>query len=70
MKGIMNFLVTTYLGGVTCIVIGILVIWHTIRNPDTDKNAWFAGDLKGWAGGIGAIALGIVILIAKLIGKL
>jgi len=70
MKDFFDYMFSSYWGGVILILLGWYLIRDTIKNPDTDENKWFAGDLSGWAGGIGFILIGITIIIAKMVGKL
>lgn len=63
---IMEFLVTTYLGGFFFILLGIIIVRYTIRNPDK-KGYPINGDIKGWFSGIGFILLGTIVLIFKLL---
>ncbi len=69
MNKILDFLASTYLGGFTDIVIGILVLVFTIRTP-MPKNDFLGGNVKGIAAGIGIILMGTTVIIAKLMGKL
>ena len=70
MNQIMDFLVTTYLGGLACIILGIIAISIIFKFPTKEEDQWFAGDLKGWFAGVGFIVLGILVILLKLFGVL
>ena len=70
MKTILDFLATTYLEAIICILIGTCTIWWTNKRPEKKEDSWQASDISGWAGGIGFTLIGITIIIAKLVGKL
>jgi hypothetical protein len=61
-----RFIVTSYIGGIALIIFGILAIRLVIKGPDMRDSA-FREDIKGWAGGIMLIVIGIGVLIAKLV---
>ena len=63
---IMNFLVTSYIGAIFFIVLGIILLRYTIKNPDT-KGYPINSDIKGWFSSIGFIILGVIVLIFKLL---
>lgn len=65
-----NFLLYSYWGGLIWIAFGIWMIRFTIKNPQEKPYSMLQGDMKGWAAGVVGIALGICIIIAKLLGKL
>lgn len=64
-----DFFISTYIGGILCIIIGLFAIWVVKKSPEMAKSA-FRGDICGWAGGVGSIIIGICVLIGKLLGKL
>lgn len=66
---VLEFFCTTYTGALLMICIGAGLILLAIRNPWMKKD-WFRGDIRGWAGGIGLIFVGLVVILAKLLGKL
>jgi hypothetical protein len=59
-------IVTSYIGGIALIILGILAIRLVIKGPDMSKSA-FREDIKGWAGGTMLIVIGIVVIIIKVI---
>lgn len=63
------FLLYSYFAGFLWIAVGIWIIRFITKNPAEDKLSQ-GGDMKGWAGGIGLILLGIAIIIFKLLGKI
>jgi len=44
---------------------GILFLWWSIKNPSTDELDSLTSDIKGYIGGIGAIFIGILLLLGK-----
>ncbi|MES2690644.1 MAG: hypothetical protein V4658_09595 [Bacteroidota bacterium] len=61
-----KIIVNSYIGGIALIVLGLLAIWLVIKGPDMSKSS-FREDIKGWAGGLMLILIGIGVIIAKLI---
>jgi hypothetical protein len=64
------WLTSTYYGGFLCLLLAVIAIYFVKKYPDNSDNAWFAGDMKGWAATIGFSLLGLGIIISKLLGKL
>jgi hypothetical protein len=66
---ILNKLLSTYVGALFLIFIGIIIIRYTIRKPD-EKGFPVNYSVQGWAAGIGFIILGIIVIIHKLFPNL
>ena len=64
------FFLGTYFGGLIWIIVGIILIRFTIKNPQESKFSVIQGDMRGWAGGLGFIGVGISIIVMKLLGKI
>jgi hypothetical protein len=65
-----SFFGNTFTGGLLCILVGIVLIYIAKKYPSKQKDAWFAGDLKGMIGGIGLILAGLLTLIGKIFNLL
>ncbi len=65
-----EILVSNYWGAVILILIGLFSILLTIRHPQKDSASPLQGDIKGWAGGLSCILLGLVIIVLKFLDKL
>lgn len=60
----------SYWGAFLFIAIGIAIIKITTKYPKKHLYTISQGDIKGWAGGLSFIVLGIIIFVSKLLGKL
>lgn len=64
-----EYLVTSYIGGIIIILIGLWAIYYTIQNPQPSDSI-FWDDINALLGGIICILMGFAIIILKLMGKL
>lgn len=69
-QNIVEQIVTSYWGGFLSILLGVLLIYYTIKNPQKDKYSPLQGDIRGGAGGICLILVGIGVIVFKFLGKL
>jgi hypothetical protein len=65
-RGILGVIISSYWGGIFFILFGVLLIGYTIKYPQIDRSSPLQGDIKGWAGGIGSIIFGGVIIYFKI----
>jgi len=64
-----DFLTKTYYGGLILISVGGLIITYVLKFPQKEEES-YPYDIKYWAAGITFLLLGIVLIFAKLLGKL
>ena len=50
--------------GLVCLILGTCFLWWTIKHPIKDD--YLTGNVKGIIGGVGAIIIGILLLIGYL----
>jgi hypothetical protein len=70
MNEFLEWMVTTYYGGILSIIFGILCFLWIKKYPSKPENAWFAGDVRGWFAVIFFTLVGLGVIISKLLGKL
>lgn len=63
-----RIVVTSYIGGIALIILGVLAIRLVLKGPDMSKSA-FREDIKGWAGGVMLIIIGVGVLVVKIINR-
>lgn len=63
-----NFFMT-YFGAIVMILFGILLYRFTVKNPES-KFSYFNRDIKAKIAGVWFILMGIIVIIARLLGKL
>lgn len=69
-RSFFGILISSYFGSIIFLLFGIWLIYFTVTNPQENRSSPLQGDIKGWAGGIGSIVLGLLILYWKLSNKL
>lgn len=69
MNRFFDLLISSYWGGCLFIVLGVLVIRNTIRNPQKNPFSVDQTDYTGNLSGYGLVALGIIIIVLKMFGK-
>jgi hypothetical protein len=66
----MNDFIYSYLGSIFFIIIGVCILFFIVKNPTKyNKMDTQGGDLKGWAGGIGFILIGIYVIVQNILGN-
>lgn len=65
-----NYLLNSYTGAIIFFSFGLFYLLNTIKNQKKYKHSALQPYTKGIVGGIGFMLIGIIIIIAKLIGKL
>ena len=64
-----KLVVSTYVGGVACIICGVYVTYKNIQNPSPVKSFDpLQGSINGWLGAVGLIVLGVAIVYRKMTG--
>jgi hypothetical protein len=64
-----GLIVTSFLRGISLVILGLLAIWIVRKGPDM-RNSAFREDIKGRAGGIMLIIIGIFVIVTKIIEML
>jgi hypothetical protein len=65
-----NYLLSTYLGAIVSLLFGLFYLLDTIKHQKKYESSALQPYTKGIVGGIGFMLIGIIIIIAKLMGKL
>jgi hypothetical protein len=69
MNNFYDMVISSYGGACLFIILGILGIRNTNRNPQKDPFSVDQTDFYGYLSGYGLVALGIMIIVLKMLGK-
>ena len=62
---------SSYFGAIIILILGIIKTYKSWKNEEKNYSyAMIPTFMKGWVAGLGLIALGIIMLVYKLLGKL
>ena len=65
----LRYFITSYFGGVTCLICGLLIIISTVKNTEKNVKSVFQPYASGIISGICFVFIGIFSLLMKILGK-